>query len=143
MTTSNKYQRERKYTMEHTKTPLSNVHSLMSCAGHSCPIHFMSDHPMRSFPQHWRSDRCIMERVCPCGVGHPDPDDVAAAKRLGRYTDGYTTHGCCGCCRVARQLVEGGLPMDEVYDYIACAMEQERNDRDAAMDAGWRESAPI
>jgi hypothetical protein len=30
-----------------------------------------------------------MERICPHGVGHPDPDDVFA-------TD--TVHGCDGCC---------------------------------------------
>jgi hypothetical protein len=36
-----------------------------------------------------------MERICPCGVGHPDPDD--AAYRLSQGDDD-TTHGCCGCC---------------------------------------------
>jgi hypothetical protein len=139
---TNKYEREKKYTMEHTKSPLSNVHALMGCAGHDCPIHNRSDHPMRSFPQHWRSDRCIMERTCPCGVGHPDPDDVSAAKRLGRYNDGYTTHGCCGCCGAAKHLVENGMSIADVYDYIACVLEQERNDRDAEYERRLKAMAP-
>lgn len=53
-----------------------------------CPIHAPSDHPMRDFPLHFRSDRGIMERRCPHGVGHPDPDDI----------NEDTTHGCDGCC---------------------------------------------
>ena len=35
-------------------------------------------------------DRRIMERICPHGVGHPDPDDVLNQDRV---------HGCDGCCR--------------------------------------------
>ena len=60
--------------LEHTETVLHNVHSPSACAGANCTIHNRSDHHMRSFPQHWRSDRGIMERICPHGVGHPDPD---------------------------------------------------------------------
>jgi hypothetical protein len=38
-----------------------------------------------------------MERICPHGVGHPDPDDAAYHIRIGQ---GYKTiHGCDGCCR--------------------------------------------
>jgi hypothetical protein len=54
-----------------------------------CPIHGRTDHAMRAFPQHWRDDRGIMERICPHGIGHPDPDDSG--------DDGV--HGCDGCCR--------------------------------------------
>jgi hypothetical protein len=36
-----------------------------------------------------------MERICPHGVGHPDPDHVFYTKRM---TD--TIHGCDGCCLV-------------------------------------------
>ena len=46
---------------------------------------------MRDWPQHFRDDRGIMERICPHGVGHPDPDD---------YLAGDGMHGCDGCCRV-------------------------------------------
>jgi hypothetical protein len=67
---------------------LVSLHSPRKCKGEACVIHHPSDHSMRSFPTHWRSDRRIMERICPHGVGHPDPDDPT--------TD--TVHGCDGCC---------------------------------------------
>ena len=35
------------------------------------------------------SDGHFTERLCPHGIGHPDPDDTRAAKRI---------HGCDGCC---------------------------------------------
>ena len=44
---------------------------------------------------HWRFDRSIMERVCPHGVGHPDPDDLSFRAIHG---DQDATHGCDGCC---------------------------------------------
>jgi hypothetical protein len=60
----------------------------------SCCIHRRTNHHMRSWPQHWRDDRQIMERLCPAhGVGHPDPDDLKIQLGL----DGGD-HGCCGCC---------------------------------------------
>lgn len=67
---------------------LVNVHDETVCAGNRCTIHNLSDHHMRSWPQNFREDRGIMERLCPHGVGHPDPDDPT--------TD--TVHGCDGCC---------------------------------------------
>jgi len=78
-----------KHFLEHTDISVSNVHSEEQCKGQPCTIHNRSDHNMRHFPQHWRSDRRIMERICPHGVGHPDPDEI----------DPDTTHGCDGCCR--------------------------------------------
>lgn len=81
------------HLLEHSTELLYNVHSPAVCLGHPCPIHTLTDHSMRSFPQHWRSDRQIMERICPHGVGHPDPDDMT--------TD--TVHGCDGCCRQETQ----------------------------------------
>ena len=78
-----------KITLEHSSQELVNVHSLEDCEGDVCPIHKLTDHSMRSFPQHWRDDRGIMERICPHGVGHPDPDDVLNEDRV---------HGCDGCC---------------------------------------------
>lgn len=74
--------------LEHSEEVLVNVHDQGKCKGEYCTIHDMSDHHMRSFPQHWRGDRYMMERICPHGVGHPDPDDP---------TDD-TVHGCDGCC---------------------------------------------
>lgn len=78
--------------LEHASGILFNTHTADKCAGDFCTIHNRSDHCMRSFPQHWRSDRGIMERICPCGIGHPDPDSPWAS-------DSYEwIHGCCGHC---------------------------------------------
>jgi len=69
------------------------VHDKWTCYGTVCTIHNRTDHSMRSFPQDWRADRRIMERICEHGVGHPDPDEFAL---LAGKDDG--THGCDGCC---------------------------------------------
>lgn len=73
------------------------VHDPAVCLGTWCAMHNPSDHHMRSWPMLWRSDLSILERVCPHGVGHPDPDDAAYRETEGR---GDTTHGCDGCCQV-------------------------------------------
>lgn len=86
-------QRER-VQLEHTSEVLENVHRGDECAGPACAIHRRTEHSMRSFRQHWRSDRGIMERICPHGIGHPDPDAPRPAGDPG-------VHGCDGCC--ARQ----------------------------------------
>lgn len=67
---------------------LMGVHPKGLCAGEFCCIHNPSDHHMREWRQHWRSDRHLMERICPHGCGHPDPDDP----------NPDTVHGCDGCC---------------------------------------------
>ena len=77
--------------LEHSKEILT-CHHPDRCAGEVCSIHNHSNHSMRDFPQHWRSDRGIMERVCPHGVGHPDPDCVYSQAQ-------GETHGCDGCCK--------------------------------------------
>jgi hypothetical protein len=64
------------------------VHLKKECRKGPCPIHKRTDHHMRPFPQHWREDRYLMERICPHGVGHPDPDDPSKDR----------VHGCDGCC---------------------------------------------
>ena len=63
------------------------------CIGEFCTIHNRSDHSMRKFPQHWRGDRGIMERICTHGIGHPDPDEYKLT--LNEYEG---IHGCDGCC---------------------------------------------
>lgn len=68
------------------------VHDLEDCLA-PCPVHAPSDHGMVNFRRSWRSDRKIMERICPHGVGHPDPDDFAIM--TGRDPG---IHGCDGCC---------------------------------------------
>ena len=78
--------------LENTEATIM-THREDKCAGERCTIHNRSDHSMRSFPQHWRGDRGIMERICTHGIGHPDPDDLRIVKG---GDDG--THGCDGCC---------------------------------------------
>lgn len=86
-----------KALLEHTDIKL-NVHDKSVCVGQICSIHNRSNHSMRSFPQWWRSDRAIMERTCPHGVGHPDPDEYKLRGK-GGYYEGI--HGCDGCCKGA------------------------------------------
>lgn len=75
---------------------LVNVHPASQCAGRPCVLHNPSDHHMREWPTNWRPDKRMMERVCPHGIGHPDPDDMAYHRNQGRT--GLGVHGCDGCC---------------------------------------------
>ena len=78
------------------ETVLENVHPATACEGEHCVLHNPSEHHMRSWPTVWRGDKRIMERTCPHGVGHPDPDDLAFHIRNERSYVGV--HGCDGCC---------------------------------------------
>lgn len=80
----------------HGASDLVNVHAPALCAGRACVIHAPSDHHMRTWPLHWRGDRGFMERLCPHGTGHPDPDDAAYHRSVGREVG---VHGCDRCCR--------------------------------------------
>jgi hypothetical protein len=80
-------------------TVLMNVHSRKRCSLRPCIIHNPSQHSMSDFPLHWRDDRRMFERICPHGIGHPDPDDVLFHLTLANGDDGYAVHGCDGCCR--------------------------------------------
>ena len=73
-----------------TADSLLAVHPVQQCSQDNipCSIHSPSDHSMKDWPQHWRFDRGIMERICSHGVGHPDPDELR----------GDSVHGCDGCC---------------------------------------------
>jgi hypothetical protein len=80
---------------------ITNVHSEADCEGRACTIHRPSDHHMRSWSTNWRDGGMFdikgphMERICPHGIGHPDPDDLEF--HLSRGQD-YSVHGCDGCC---------------------------------------------
>lgn len=75
------------------------THDESKCAGQSCCVHNPSDHHMRKWPLSWREDKGVMERICPHGVGHPDPDDAEHHTRTG---EGFLNiHGCDGCCKPA------------------------------------------
>lgn len=71
---------------------LGQVHAATECEWRGCCIHHPSDHHMKDWPLNWRDDRRMMERICPHGVGHPDPDGISASGSV---------HGCDGCCRAA------------------------------------------
>ena len=75
-------------------TVLTRIHAERQCDGRSCVIHRPSEHHMRGWPLYWRDDRGIFERVCPHGVGHPDPDQTEHVRKTGRGRG----HGCDGCC---------------------------------------------
>jgi hypothetical protein len=68
------------------------------CQARGCVIHSPSLHHMRYWPLHWRGDRGIFERICPHGVGHPDPDQFGYWRELNQMWQAI--HGCCcfGCC---------------------------------------------
>jgi len=71
------------------------THGPERCVGQRCCVHNPSEHHMRDWPQIWRSDwGGFMERACPHGIGHPDPDDLRV-----RTAPGMGVHGCDGCCR--------------------------------------------
>ena len=73
------------------------VHAASKCAGDdTCCIHKPSEHHMRGWAMNWRGDAGVMERLCPHGVGHPDPDALAFQIRSGN--EWAAIHGCDGCC---------------------------------------------
>ena len=43
------------------------THAPDECSGPFCVIHNPSDHPLNDAPMHWRSDKGVMERICPHG----------------------------------------------------------------------------
>lgn len=84
------------------------------CMENGCCIHNPSDHVMREFPLYWRTAGPLdfkpshMERLCPHGVGHPDPDALAYLRRTGKEALAkiLAVHGCDGCCSEPTQLAE-------------------------------------
>jgi hypothetical protein len=84
----------RKVQLENSDVWL-NCHLKKDCRNpKQCTVHARTDHHMRSWVQHWRADRGIMERLCPDHqVGHVDPDDYRVLNGMD-----LGIHGCCGCC---------------------------------------------
>ena len=76
-----------------------NVHSAEGCGPLACVIHNPKPSVMDEFPLHWRGDRGIFERICPHGIGHPDPSqfDYWDAE-YGEEAWAMSVHGCDGCC---------------------------------------------
>lgn len=71
------------------------LHSPYACRGEWCVIHNPSNHHMREWPRILR-ENTLIERRCPHGIGHPDPDSAAYFERIGREVG---AHSCDGCCR--------------------------------------------
>jgi hypothetical protein len=76
-------------------------HPIDRCQGESCCIHNPSEHHMVNWPLFWRDDRALMERICPHGDNHPDPDDIAfKARSYGKTVAKQAAiHDCDGCCK--------------------------------------------
>lgn len=93
------------YLLENTDIAIGNTHSPRMCeAQPGCPIHKLTSHHMRSWPQWFREDNGLMERTCEHGIGHPDPDGLHYFLSLGMTYMGV--HGCDGCCRLPTTLTE-------------------------------------
>lgn len=73
------------------------VHLPDKCQGEFCVVHNPSKHHMRDWPRVLRSST-LVERTCPHGVGHPDPDSLAYFLRLHPQNEAFGVHGCDGCC---------------------------------------------
>lgn len=69
------------------------THERGACIGRWCCIHQQMPGPWATWPRNWRDDRGIMERICPCGIGHPVAEmyEWAVAARRGEQL----VHGCC------------------------------------------------
>lgn len=102
--------------MTGTGQKIRNVHPADACSGPFCVIHNPSDHPMREFPTHWLDARGLMQRVCPHGITHPDPDALALQPYAG-------LHECDGCCNLdvavlPEPLCQGGYPLYQVEQFL-------------------------
>ena len=80
---------------------LQDVHPETACEGRGCCLHHPSDHHMKTWRLNWRGDHGLMERICPHGIGHVDPDDLAY--RMSTFhsdadVSRWSQHGCDGCC---------------------------------------------
>lgn len=72
------------------------------CDANGCAIHnpTADAKPNREeWPYNWRTDRGLLERICPHGIGHPDPDSQRWVDRMTpTKSTAHAVHGCDGCC---------------------------------------------
>jgi len=77
-----------RFQLENSDVFLVGVHDQSRCNGQPCTIHNRTQHNMRMWVQHFRSDNGLMERLCPNhGTGIPDPD----------INHAYYGYADCGC----------------------------------------------
>jgi hypothetical protein len=99
--TDGSYDTRRRLWITGTGQRVRNIHMPKDCAGRPCVVHNPSDHSMRDFKTHlrfpgpWDIKGIHTERICPHGIGHPDPDDLEYWRSRG---EDYGVHGCDGCC---------------------------------------------
>jgi hypothetical protein len=77
-------------------------HPKKQCEGTICCFHNPSKHHMIDWQLNIRLDRgALTERICPHGIGHPDPDSLVwlqgRQKKFELQID-EGIHGCDGCC---------------------------------------------
>jgi hypothetical protein len=82
-------------------TFVHNAHPRGTCAGSGCALHGPSAHWLRDMPMRWSPPEPgggpgRMERRCPHGAWHPDPDDGRFRAERG---DGPVCDPCCPDCR--------------------------------------------
>ena len=73
------------------------THGPKICKGPNCVLHNPSKHHMVKWPMILRAS-LLVERRCPCGIGHPDPDSVAYFAGVNPEYAPLNVHGCCGDC---------------------------------------------
>ncbi|MEU4534317.1 hypothetical protein AB0G15_05540 [Streptosporangium sp. NPDC023825] len=87
------------------------THGVASCGNYEggeaqvCAIHNPTKHHMNEWPAVFRMDKnALIERTCPHGLGHPDPDSLAFFIKHGITSLG--AHGCDGCCTPETKEIE-------------------------------------
>lgn len=66
------------------------------CAQRFCTIHNPSAHPLHQAPRLWDPNISIVLRICPDGIGHPDPDDLRVRDSVDPMIECICECGCCG-----------------------------------------------
>jgi hypothetical protein len=90
-------------TLQGTNRVLS-IHNAKDCSGW-CAFHRPVPAVSNDWPMHWREDRGILERICPChGIGHPDASQMLYMRSQGR---GYeNVHGCTTTCECGPMIID-------------------------------------
>lgn len=84
-------------------TRFLRTHTPDQCEGRLCDVHNRrGEGEQATWPLNWRSDRGIMEVICPCGTGHPTPAQEQFLYWLSmtdqmdlRTATAELVHGCC------------------------------------------------